>query len=88
MPGVDLRLQLVSFGQKLGIARTQTADQRCKPAPEMARVDARAGNRFASDEIMKKPVDFQVIDPDSLGGFGGVWHGALPDLRAMRPHRR
>jgi hypothetical protein len=47
----------------------------------MSRLDVRAGQRFAGDEIVKNLVDFQIGDPDPRSWFAGLGHWALPDRR-------
>jgi hypothetical protein len=81
MPAVDLRLEPVSPGEQLRVARTQPPDQRCKSRPETAGLDAGAGHGFAIDEIMETSIDFQPFDQDGPGLCEMVRHGALLDLR-------
>jgi hypothetical protein len=72
VPGVDLGLQPVAFGQQRGIRGARSRTMASKPA-QKARADAGAGQHFVIDEADQRGGDLQAVE----GAHGVSASGAL-----------
>ena len=84
VPGVDLELQAVAFGQQGHVLGRQIGDDGVKAFPEGVAADAGAGQHLVVDELLQHGGDLQTGDRGAGGGHiefvpihktGG--HGAL-----------
>src|SRR5690554_7876888 len=62
VPGVDLCLQGITFGQQLTVARCEVVHDAVEAAPELLHLDAGARQCFSVDEIVKLFGDLQATD--------------------------
>ncbi|MNF82520.1 hypothetical protein D3C84_648280 [compost metagenome] len=62
MPGIDLRLQCVTFGQQCFVLWSEVVDDLFCPHPELLGVDASSGNGFVVHEVEQDFGDLKATD--------------------------
>ncbi len=62
VPGIDLRLQFVAFGQQGTVLRRQVLDDRGGTGPELVGSDAGTGDGFVVHEVVQDFGDLQATD--------------------------
>ena len=67
VPGVDLRLQVVAFGQQGAVDRRQVVDNRRQTGPEGGGIDTATGQGLVHDETIKAGVDGQAVGFNAIG---------------------
>ena len=66
VPGVQLGLQAVAFGQQGAVLRRQVMHQRREALPEAGGVQAGAGQGFLFDELVEIGRHLQAVMLDAL----------------------
>jgi hypothetical protein len=84
MPGVDLCLQLISSTQERRVAWRESADQRGKSAPKLARLHAAARDGFIIDKIVQSLVDLELFHANGRSHRWNSYLGCPPMLRALQ----
>src|SRR5690606_14737809 len=69
MPGIDLCLQFVAFGQQSAILRRQIVDDAVGTGPEGRGIDAGTGNRFVVHKVVQDFGDLQATDLNALSHY-------------------
>ncbi len=67
MPGVDLGLDAIAFGEQSGVLRCEIVYQRIEPGPEGGSVDTAARQGFFFNETLQVRCDLQTLDTHSFG---------------------